>query len=299
MPVMAAGRSEEETEKRVGAAMMTGQALISIDNVNGELGGDFLGQAVERPSVQVRILGKSEQIQIEPRGTTFFATGNNIRILGDMNRRIVISTMDPRVERPELREFNGDPFMKVTTERGKYIAAALTIGHAYALAGRPGMAKRLASFEGWSDCVRSALIWLDEADPVGSMEFARQDDPDRETLSAMLTAWADVLGVGYRYKRTLADVIAISEEKSTGITPLWPDLHDAIEAACGGRRNTSTLHGLGFWMRGKQNRIVDGLKLMHEKRGKAKHWWIEGEEERPGHWDNPTSDNTGGLRPLR
>jgi putative DNA primase/helicase len=41
MPVMAAGRTEEETEKRLGAALLAGQPIINIDNVNGELGGDW------------------------------------------------------------------------------------------------------------------------------------------------------------------------------------------------------------------------------------------------------------------
>ena len=63
MPVMAAGRSEEETEKRLGAALIAGQPLISIDNVNGELGGDALCQIIERPLVDVRVLGKSERVR--------------------------------------------------------------------------------------------------------------------------------------------------------------------------------------------------------------------------------------------
>lgn len=51
-PVMTAGPSAEETEKRLGSALMAGQPLISIDNVNGELGGDSLCQAIERPVVR-------------------------------------------------------------------------------------------------------------------------------------------------------------------------------------------------------------------------------------------------------
>jgi putative DNA primase/helicase len=51
---MAAGRTEEETEKRLGAALLAWQPLISIDNVNGELGGDALCQIIERPVVEIR-----------------------------------------------------------------------------------------------------------------------------------------------------------------------------------------------------------------------------------------------------
>ena len=182
MPVIAAGRNEEETEKRLGAALLAGQPLISIDNLNGELGGDALCQIIERPIVDIRILGKSELKRIEARGTTMFGSGNNIVIVGDVCRRVITATLDPQLEQPELRTFNGDPVAKVLENRGAYIAACLTICRAYIAAGRPNRAPRLASFEGWSDTVRSALIWLGKADPVTSMELARAEDPERGEL---------------------------------------------------------------------------------------------------------------------
>jgi putative DNA primase/helicase len=48
MPVISAGKREEEMDKRLGAALMVAQPLISIDNVTGDLGGQALCQAVDR-----------------------------------------------------------------------------------------------------------------------------------------------------------------------------------------------------------------------------------------------------------
>ena len=93
------------------------------------------------------------------------------------------------MEQPELRQFKFDPVARVLADRGKYIAAALTICRAYMVAGKPNPAPKLASFEGWSDTVRSALIWLGKEDPVKSMETARAEDPERIELSDMLEAW--------------------------------------------------------------------------------------------------------------
>ncbi len=70
------------------------------------------------------------------------------------------------MERPEERIFTGNPVATVQADRGRYVAAALTIARAYAAASRPNPAPRLASFEAWSDTIRSALIWLGCADPV-------------------------------------------------------------------------------------------------------------------------------------
>jgi putative DNA primase/helicase len=176
-PVMTAGPSAEETEKRLGSALMRGQALISIDNVNGELSGDALCQCIERPRIQIRILGKSHLVDIDKRGTTVLATGNNLTLTGDVVRRSLRGLLDPKIERPEERQFKGNPVAMVMADRGRYIAAALTVVRAYILAGRPNVAARLASFEGWSDIVRSPLIWLGRDDPVKTIDKTRQEDP--------------------------------------------------------------------------------------------------------------------------
>jgi hypothetical protein len=224
MPVMSTGASEEETEKRLGAAMLAGQPLISIDNISGELGGDALCQIIERPVVEIRILGRSERVRIEARGTSTFATGNNFVILGDMCRRVITTNLDTQMEQPEFRQFDFDPVERVLANRGAYIAAALTICRAYFVAGRPGKAPQLASFEGWSDTVRSALIWLDRADPVKSMESARAEDPERVELGEMLEAWARVLGTGSSNRVKVSDAIlrGMSMVKAGPVDPKGP-----------------------------------------------------------------------------
>ncbi len=285
MPVMSAGASEEELEKRLGAAMMTGQPLVCIDNVNGELRGDSLCQMVDRPNVEVRILGKSENMKIEARGTSIYANGNNMIIVGDLCRRTLTCTLDPRMERPELRVFSSNPFEEILRNRGKYIAAALTICRAYAVAGRPGVLPRLASFEGWSDCVRSALVWLGEADACDTIESNRAEDPEVSNIREMLQAWAEVLGVGQAHKRTLADVIKIAEEKTTTFAPSWPRLAAILQNVCGRGGELSPLR-LGIWLRGRKGRIVDGLSFacyVPTNHSFVNEWYVDGPEA-PGEW---------------
>ena len=131
MPVISMGGDNVELEKRLGAELLTGQPLISIDNISGELRGDALCQIIERPAVNIRILGKSEQIKIETRGTTMYCTGNNNVIVGDLCRRVITAVLDAQLERPELRKFKGNPVKKILEKRGQYIAACLTICRAY------------------------------------------------------------------------------------------------------------------------------------------------------------------------
>lgn len=270
MPVMAAGRSEEETEKRLGAALMAGQPLISIDNVTNSLGGDALCIAIERSNVRIRILGLSENARVEARGTTFYATGNNVLLVGDLCRRVITVVLDPETERPEQRVFNSDPVAKVMKDRGVYIAAALTICRAYIAAGKPALANGLASFEGWSDCVRSALIWLGKPDPVASMEQAREADPQTIELRAMLEAWSRAMGIGPGHRRTCADAIAVSKENL--------ELSAAFQAAVVGISKTNRLDPqvLGRWLQRWKGKIVDGRRFNVESNPKGgSKWWVE------------------------
>lgn len=287
-PVMAAGRTEEETEKRLGAALLAGQPLISIDNLNGELRGDALCQAIERPVVEIRILGKSERIRIEARGTTFLATGNNLLLAGDMTRRAIVATLDPQLERPELREFTADPVEAVLQDRGRYIAAALTIARAYIVAGRPEPAPRLASFEGWSDTVRSALIWLGRADPVETMVAAREEDPERAALAALLAGWCDAFGVGWENRRTVVDALKAVDERDTRLAGdggysdgydrpyRHPELREAVKtiAATRGQLNARRF---GDFLRKSKGRIVNLVRFANQSdpHGHAASWWVE------------------------
>jgi putative DNA primase/helicase len=278
-PVMAAGRNEEETEKRLGAALLAGQPIISIDNVNGELGGDALCQIIERPLVEIRILGKSERVRVEAR-CTVFATGNNLILVADMTRRGLRCTLDANQERPELREFNRDPVGEVLADRGRYIAAALTLVRAYILAGRPRVAPRLPSFDGWSDTVRSPLIWLGRADPMETMESARKDDPTLQAMEAVFAALKEAIGTGQ--KATVAEIIQLTDKRAElfgaiGIPPLkYPSLREVLQNIAGDRNGFIDARGMGKWLSRHKGRIAKGVRLEGEadEHGHAVRWYL-------------------------
>ena len=166
MPVIGAGKNEEEMEKRLGAAVIQGQPLICLDNVIGELGGDALCRLIEQPRPSVRVLGQSQNC----RGRCPSSHVLRQRQQHRHRRRPVPArgSLPPRSADGAARaeDFKGDPMQDILANRGNYIAAALTICRAYIAAGRPNQLPQLASFGEWSDTVRSALVWLGEADPV-------------------------------------------------------------------------------------------------------------------------------------
>lgn len=271
-PVISAGASEEETEKRLGAALLAGQPIVSIDNLNGDLSGDALCQFVERPLLDIRPLGQSALARIESRATVF-ASGNNLRVVGDMVRRVLLCSLDANAERPELRQFDRDPLALILADRGRYIAAALTIVRAYVEAGYPGVLPALASFSEWSRLVRSALTWLGCADPLDTMERARADDPETVGLQRVVAAWLDVIGPEVAVTAgELAEAATRFRDEKDSADPL--PLREALEAVAGSRSRASgpaiETKSLGRWLLRRKGRVVLGFKIHAEQDAKRK-----------------------------
>jgi hypothetical protein len=83
---------------------LAGDTLINFDNCEQPLGGEQLCQSLTQTLLKLRILGKSEQPTVVC-NAVFVATGNNLVVIGDMARRSIRCTLDPKMERPETREF--------------------------------------------------------------------------------------------------------------------------------------------------------------------------------------------------
>jgi putative DNA primase/helicase len=149
-------------------------------------------------------------------------------------------------------------------DRASYVAAALNIVRAYMLAGTPNKKPPLASFEGWSDKVRSALVWLGCADPMGSMEKARAEDPVRQCLGTLLKAWQNHIGLGAEHGLTSAKLLANSNLENA-LSALDPRGIKGLDATRLGRRLADHC-----------GRPVENLKLnRYQDSTRAWVWYVE------------------------
>jgi Primase C terminal 2 (PriCT-2) len=267
-PVIARGLTPEETEKRLVGAALEGRPLILIDNCNGELRSEFLCQAAERPLIKPRPLGTSRMPTI-PNGFVCGANGNNIEIAEDLVRRTLQCSLDANMENPYLRAFKRDPVREVLADRGRYVAAALTIARAYIVAGMPDRPSALASFGPWSDKVRGALMWLGQADPVATVAELAIVDPVRERRGEVFAAIAAAfpnLANGFSVK----DLV----EAASGDAALSA----ALEGVAKGGKDDSALisnRSLGWWLRRNANRISGGYKLERDDLGREGRWLLK------------------------
>ena len=267
--VIAQGRTEEELEKRLGALLLAGDQVIAIDNCEAPLGGEFLCALLTQTTIRARILGRSEAPEF-PSNAFITATGNNLVLLGDMTRRALFCQLDPQVERPELRRFDTNPLREAQRHRSSLVTAALTILRAYHIAGQPDAPAPLGSYEAWSNRVRGSLIWLGEADPVLTLDTARELDPRLEASFSILSQWQSAIG---QKAVSVRDVIDQATQQITSLGQGFassprhefsrPDFREAllVIAGDGGAINSKRL---GKWLAAHQNRVIQGLSIQRD-----------------------------------
>jgi putative DNA primase/helicase len=268
--VIAQGSGEEEMQKRLGSMLLAGDAFVALDNCEAPVGGEFLCQLLTQPFVRTRVLGRSETPEL-PADCFVAATGNNLRIVGDAARRAVLCRVDANVERPELRVFDHDAVDIAKANRGDYAVAAVTILRAYQVAGSPKGAKPLGSFGAWSRWVRDALLWLGEADPVATMAFIREGDPELEDVRAIFAQWRDVIGT---------DRVAVREVIERAVERLgeYPagfinaDLREALLTVAGNRGAVDS-RKLGEWLAARTSKIVDGYQIVQAGLSGGRQTW--------------------------
>jgi putative DNA primase/helicase len=277
--VVAQGKTEEELEKRIGASLMAGDVLVSIDNCEEPLGGELLCQAITQSVLKIRILGKSINVDV-PSNAALFATGNNLTVIGDMTRRTLLCALNPNCERPETREFPVNPIEMIQAARARYVTAALVVLRAYHVAGRPRMVAPLGSFVGWSSWIRSALMWLGEPDPCATMEKARKTDPKLAALTAVLQNWEVVLSDRrVLAKEAIGAAVMMDDDGQGSLTFVNASFRDALYAVAG---ENGVISGkrLGTWLSKNQGRVVAGLKIVEDgSAGGTAIWRVESAEQ--------------------
>jgi hypothetical protein len=192
MPVSSYAHEPEEMRKKITAIALAGDRVIHLDNLEGNFGNDTLDRALTATRWKDRILGKSQEVDL-PLISVWYGTGNNVAVAADTTRRIIHIRLDVLEERPEERTGFRRPELIawIKGQRGRLLAAALTILRAYCNAGMPRQSLTpFGSFEGWSRLVREAIVWAGQPDPcLTRAKLAEQSDTTADALGQLMAAW--------------------------------------------------------------------------------------------------------------
>jgi hypothetical protein len=259
---------DEECRKLLLAELLRAPAVIEFDNLTGDLvAHKSLCTVLTSEYMTGRILGVSKTATVSTRAL-FLSSGNNVGPVQDMTRRCITIHLDPGCEVPAARSFTRPDLVRdVLRERGRYVAAALTIVRAWIASGRPRTdCKSIAGYSDWSDLCRQPLLWLGLADPTAAVFEAMDEDPDRETLDRLLTGWESAFG---RTAAMVRDAIRVAEFGEPA--ELLEVLHDIAD-----ERGQLNRRRLGRWIKRHAGRIVDGRRFVRASVNRsAESWRVE------------------------
>jgi hypothetical protein len=190
-----APRDDEEVRKQITSALRAGSTVITIDNVSGELAAPSLARALTAEVWEDRLLGRSEQLKL-PQRATWLASGNNLKLGGDIPRRSYWIRLDAKTEKPWERKGFRHPNLKeyVCENRGVLVSALLTLGRAWFVEGRPEAedAPPLGGFEGWVSTVGGVIANLDMRGFLGNLnELYERSGDDAGEWAEFLSTWRD------------------------------------------------------------------------------------------------------------
>jgi hypothetical protein len=156
-------QNEDEWRKKITSILLKAGPFVLLDNVpdNTTIDAPALAAVLTAYEWSDRLLGKNDSARL-PARAVWAATGNNLRVAGDIPRRSYGIRLDANAERPwERTGFRIVGIEQyVARHRGELLAAAFTIIRAWYVAGQPrSQVPVMGSFEEWASTVGSVLAF--------------------------------------------------------------------------------------------------------------------------------------------
>ena len=185
---------DAEWSKVITSALLKGATINCFDNVDGVLRSPSLCLALTSQVYSDRLLGTNQQPEI-PVICSWFATGNNVTLGGDLPRRCYWIRLDAKVSQPWKRSDFRHKDLEgwVTENRSRLSAALLTMARAWYAAGQPESdCPILGSYHAWCRTVGGILKFSGIVGFLGNLDamHERADLEGRE-WEAFLGAWHD------------------------------------------------------------------------------------------------------------
>ncbi|HEX3643714.1 MAG TPA: hypothetical protein VHV10_20685 [Ktedonobacteraceae bacterium] len=238
--ILTAPGNDEEWRKEITSILMKGSTIIAIDNLPGRLQSSKLDAVLTADWWTDRLLGGNTMVRVRQRAV-WLATGNNIKVGGDLARRCYRIRIDPKMSKPWTRAgFKYEDLATHCSEhRSQIIAAILTLVRAWFVAGCPQDKSILsmATFTGWARMAGSILSFAGIEGFLGNLNKLYDEmDVENAQWALFLQAWQDMFGEKAIPVKML--IAALAEEKEND-TPNQKPFEDLNEGSTGGAEKST------------------------------------------------------------
>ena len=187
-------QNDDEWRKKITSVLLKGPPLVLLDNIpdNTTIDAPPLAALLTTHLWSDRLLGKNDNVQL-PARSIWVATGNNLRVAGDMPRRCYTVRMDANSEKPWTRTGfrHADLEQYALSNRGQMLASAFTLIRSWFAAGKPqASVPAFGSFQEWTSTIGSVLAQVGIEGFLANIEDVRAvQDEDTLQWQAFFAVW--------------------------------------------------------------------------------------------------------------
>jgi hypothetical protein len=248
---------EDEVRKTLTAQLLKGRPLILLDNTRERqvLDSAALASALTSRRWTDRILGESRTVSL-PNRAVWLMTGNNPRLSMELARRAVRIRIDPRTDRPWLRQTFRHPDLVgwVRQNRSALVHAALVLVRAWLAAGCPAGPLRLGSFEEWSTVLGGILKTAGIDGFLGNLaELYETADAEGQAWREFTAAWWDAFRDS---PKKVSELHGLCEQR------------DLMGSVRGDRGERSQQTRLASALQSARDRMFGDLRVVVQRNGK-------------------------------
>jgi hypothetical protein len=261
-------RDSDELRKVITAVLIdTTAPVVAFDNLTGVVRSPVLEALATMEVWSNRLLGHSRDVSA-PNDRLWLLTGNNAQFGGDLARRIASVELDPPSPMWHLKRFRIDLREWVPANRGRLLAALLTVARGWVMAGAPYEKTRSDDFARWAGSLAGMLRWAGIPGRFGGTEVETAISSDDEEWLGFLVEIHRAMGdEPWTVKELVGKIRTTSEEfPADKLDPnkLPGDLSDRWDRVGLNGRTAGFSRSLGAWLKNRKGRYAgpSGWKLI-------------------------------------
>ena len=270
--------SDEELRKAITSVLADQVGVVVFDNIaeGSVIDSPILARLITERTWTDRRLG-TNTATAQPNDRLWLATGNNLRVGGDMASRTVLIRLDPRMPRPEERTGfaipNLEQWILTPANQRQLLRHLLVLVLDWTSAGAPRARVRpMRQFTNWAEAIAGFLAYHQVPGFLANAAEVREIDEEDTGWTAFLHKWHTLYG---RRPLTTAELRKAAEPVSLG-AGVTDDRWDGLFLSADDGRLPSA-KSVGRRLTGQIGRYhgLYVLRSVTDPHDKMRRWWVE------------------------